>query len=617
MNKRWFYLWLLFATMSVVQAELVISETRLAEAPDDRLCEDATSNHMAWVVKRGDKVAVVVDGQEGQAFDAIAARVHAKGKIDADTPAVVRHAVEKQEVTSAFMPDVVTIERLLFSPYKGGRPWAYQGRKGSQWYVVVDGKLGRPFDKVGYGVYFRSGKCIVYEGCRGGQWYIVADGEMSQPYDKLGWVRLSRQKERLYFIGTKGESQYFVIDGVEGPGFDSISSITLSPDEEHVVYIGKNRKGHNGRSPEWNYALVLNGEVVASYDWIGSIEFSPNSKRLAYGARKGEHSFVIVDGQKGPDYDCISWSKREQGYGQFSGNSEHYAYCAAEGETAFIIVDGQIVDQFKSALDGLHVQLSPDAQYHIYPRIIEPNETGCYVINGEWGPECEGFGEVIFSEDGSRWAYVGTRGTKTFVVSDAQVRDCFEDEEKDSFRTIQYSLMFSPKGRHLVYITKTQDSNSELVIDAQRIGTVKSPPYYSPNGQRLAYVIHMGGHNAMIVDGELGPMGSTFNMCNFSPDSQHVGYSFSRDDYKYVVLDGMLGTAFDELPVTPNVLYSEDSRYSLYWGKRDLQYYVVVNGQPGPAYDRIFKRWPFHKNGDVCYLGIRDDVLYRVTVQEQ
>ena len=56
--------------------------------------------------------------------------------------------------------------------------------------------------------------------------------------------------------------------------------------------------------------VVVDGEEGRQYDSISynSLIFSPDSKRVAYGAKMGEKCFVVVDGDEGRQYKLFKFS---------------------------------------------------------------------------------------------------------------------------------------------------------------------------------------------------------------------------------------------------------------------------------------------------------------------
>jgi hypothetical protein len=83
--------------------------------------------------------------------------------------------------------------------------------------------------------------------------------------------------------------------------------------------------------------VVVDGKEGKEYDGIGvgTLTFSPDSKHIAYVAKRGDKVFVVVDGKEGKEYDGIL-----EGTLTFSPNSKHVAYVAGRGKKWFVVVDG-------------------------------------------------------------------------------------------------------------------------------------------------------------------------------------------------------------------------------------------------------------------------------------
>ena len=117
-----------------------------------------------------------------------------------------------------------------------------------------------------------------------------------------------------------------------GYGLGYGSSVVFSPDSRRVAYVA-----HSGRMKR----IVVDGKAddVEMDFLVGGMEFSDDSKRLAYGGRRlnelsRDKYFRVVDGQKGADYDAI-------GYFGFSHDGKHIAFTAKSGNKMVIVVDGQ------------------------------------------------------------------------------------------------------------------------------------------------------------------------------------------------------------------------------------------------------------------------------------
>jgi len=96
------------------------------------------------------------------------------------------------------------------------------------------------------------------------------------------------------------------------------------------------------------------------YDAIGPPFFSPDSKRLAYGAKTGDKLFVVLDGKEEKQYDGILG-----GTPVFSPDSKRVAYGAKTGDKLFMVVDGKEEKQYDGILGGTPV-FSPDSKRLAY-----------------------------------------------------------------------------------------------------------------------------------------------------------------------------------------------------------------------------------------------------------
>jgi len=93
--------------------------------------------------------------------------------------------------------------------------------------------------------------------------------------------------------------------------------------------------------------VVVDGHEQKQYGRLlkGSIRFSPDSQRLAYGAATKSWDFAVVDGQEQKQYDLIP------GGFVFSPDSRRFAYVARNiqmNRRHFVVVDGEEGSQYES-----------------------------------------------------------------------------------------------------------------------------------------------------------------------------------------------------------------------------------------------------------------------------
>jgi len=109
---------------------------------------------------------------------------------------------------------------------------------------------------------------------------------------------------------------------------------------------------------------VTDGTDGPEHDRIGqgSVVFSPDSKRLAYIARRGRDpfvQFVVVDGVPGKPYDGIVGSGLA-----FSPDSKHVVYGTGRGGKGFVVVDGHECREYDGFLRGAYFVFDSPTSFH-------------------------------------------------------------------------------------------------------------------------------------------------------------------------------------------------------------------------------------------------------------
>jgi hypothetical protein len=257
--------------------------------------------------------------------------------------------------------DWVALQGPQFSP--NGRRFSYAVNDlgtGNSWFCVIDGQRGKAFDALGVSFVFSpDGKRFAYAAKQGQQWFLVVDGEPEVPIEGImdHSLAFSPDSRRLgYAVAKQDRRAYLVVDGRAGPvrdgigaslppgiaanrasmqtayGLGSASTVLFSPDSRRIAYLA-----HFGRMKR----VIVDGkpEDVEMEYLQGGMVFSDDSKRLAYGGRRLNESFIdkfflVVDGKKGADYDAL-------GYFGFSHDGKHSAFTAKRGNKMVVVVDGQ------------------------------------------------------------------------------------------------------------------------------------------------------------------------------------------------------------------------------------------------------------------------------------
>ena len=331
----------------------VICGPPLAFSPD--------GTRLAYLAALGGKWFVVVDGREGKHYD-----------------------------------NVVMPERV-FSP--DGKRTAYWGRVGDKWHGVVDGKEGKPHDGPGIAamaenyqlailatgslVFSPDSRRFAYvaqEGDEELEFALVVDGQEWSRYDyvdTLGPVFSPDSTTIAYIVRSQGNEfkESVVVDKQRGTPYEGVLAPVFSPDSGRIAY-----PAYDGTK----WFVVLDGQEGKRYDYVGTpyssgrsaaglvgfrrLIFSPDSKRLAYGAQVGDKWLVVVDGEEGKQYDEIGMCGLV-----FSPDSRAVAYAARAGKEWFVVV-GDRESKHYSEMPGPIVFESPEKL-----RYVVEDDTICRV----------------------------------------------------------------------------------------------------------------------------------------------------------------------------------------------------------------------------------------------
>jgi 4-hydroxybenzoate polyprenyltransferase len=242
----------------------------------------------------------------------------------------------RREETSGNETDLVS--GFAFSP--DGRSCSYSYAEASKHYVMVNGTRQGPYEDVVRDIiYSRDGCTVAYPAMADGALFAVRNGVKNEiavedvprgpfffspdatrmaymtsdidatyvaadgkPADRMrfdtsvyiGPIAFSSDSRRMAYVVCDYTMMQVVVDGQKGEAFDYSESVQIqirfSPDSRHVAYVAY-RKGRG-------YFVVVNGAVGEVQDWIATdtLVFSPDSRKLAYGARKGrELWWKVID----------------------------------------------------------------------------------------------------------------------------------------------------------------------------------------------------------------------------------------------------------------------------------------------------------------------------------
>ncbi len=235
--------------------------------------------HVAYTALDGDKVVLIVDGQEIEKIP---------------TKKVIRKGLDGKNVETLDGG----IGDLLYSPTGDRLAYQVSPMAGDSWYVV-DGKPLPAFPVMApIGKFSSDGKHFAFLGVKRPNTMTYLDGkEVSRgdaPPEDAGYTQdsifFSPDGTRLGVVGWKGNKFAVAVNGVEGKPYDDMTRPLFSPDGKHLGFLG----GIKGKG----IVAVVDGQEGKFYEDcnLPGLVFSPDSQHSAFGALANGKWRVVVDG---------------------------------------------------------------------------------------------------------------------------------------------------------------------------------------------------------------------------------------------------------------------------------------------------------------------------------
>jgi Tol biopolymer transport system component len=227
---------------------------------------------------------------------------------------------------------------------RDGTRLAFSALVDKKWCAVLDGKPQPAYDNLGPLAFSPDGKRVAYAAVEKGTekdkqketWRVVVDGKPSRPYDGIDQIKFSPNGQVLAYVVAKDSMEAVIAEpllpaGVgPAPPADKKSEAAVGP-----ALPAAKPAARDDRTRPAQPALRAEGEDEPRFfDRIGggTLVFSPSGRRLAYIARSGRWSFVVVDGNRKPRYDLV-------GYVTFTPDGRYPVYAAMKGKKTFTVVE--------------------------------------------------------------------------------------------------------------------------------------------------------------------------------------------------------------------------------------------------------------------------------------
>ena len=260
----------------------------------------ADSKHVVYVARRERRLILIVDGNEVKAYRG-PSRFDWAGKCNV-----------------SLSPDLKHVAWLRYS--------------NGDVQVFLDGIAGAKYKEEVRELQFSpDSQRLAYAGKVGEDgWRVVVDGEAGPVYRIVQNIVFSPDSKRVGYYAWEKDGYRAVVNGVEKPAcrWAEDTPVLFSPDSARLAYVNSRsiravtRWEQEHCEKQW---VVVDGRSGREYDRVGRPVFSPDSKHVAYAARKNDKEMcVVVDGREGPRRPLIVRTP------VFSPNSYHLAWVAAD-----------------------------------------------------------------------------------------------------------------------------------------------------------------------------------------------------------------------------------------------------------------------------------------------
>ncbi len=545
---------------------------------------------VAAVVPKGSRERVVVDGVEGPVFEEV---------VNLNASAFTGRggsALPAGQVQAPIGRTPNNILRVLFSA--DGKRFAYVGRNGSEFAVMLDG------------------------------------AELSRgTYHNLHSIAFSPEGAHLMvtFRNLENTQMRVEVDGKAGPWAATINESVFSADGAHYAY--------DGQQPDATLApwSVVDGRQVKHLGQL--VGFTPTGALLSRLAVPEAGELLLANGKQ------IAHAQ-SFGYLAFAPVGDRLIVAATPllgrppvAKPAVLTVDGKVVEGTEN-VNVLGSWFSPDGKrWAVLCQRFTPRMESFMIVDGKREPSYQNISGAAphppsFSPDSSKFLYLAQASNgQTFVVVNG--------EESDGVQAIATAPTWSPTGSRLAW-GGTVQGKAMFWLDGKEVALPRgaqpgSTFLFSPNGARTFWSCGPAHDLSLIVDGVALPEVSGLAFAGaeaidgnsaalrFSPDGRHYAY-MARDPKQPtrqgMWVDGKLITEFTQ-PQGNRVTFTPDSRH-VYWavmGVRDgaSVYRVFADGIEVLAYttsmlDTTRAAWEMGADGTLTLLGLSGGSLERYRI---
>ncbi len=384
----------------------------------------------------------------------------------------------------------------------------------------------------------QSLKSVAYPVKRDNKVSISVNGKVQEAlYDCISTVTFLPNTEKVAFLASRDgcKNLFWVVDGKEYSKFLSSKSRAFAYSKvlNQFIYVGT----ENGKE------FVVTGDEPQKkrYDRIDFIAFLPDQKGIVFKAKEKENEFLVVNEKEQKKYKMVRDIR-------FSESSDIY-YLATDGSTEFLVINGKEQQKFSGGVyyyciskdskkimtianDKKNIVATADKKIFKFPLMKNSRPLYC-----RFAPNSQDF---------------------AFIAPDSENAD-----------------------RTAIYINGSKTGSYEEIIWSSNQNSVA----FSPDSAKFAYVVKEGKKESLFINDKKVATHDKFYKIIFSPDSEHILYSYQDKDEQIGFSLGLDAQTFrsipsiSESPEGPQFLFDGTDRVRYIYEDNNGFYFVeeIVN----------------------------------------
>jgi Tol biopolymer transport system component len=254
-------------------------------------------SRLAYKAQRGKKWFMVVDGKREEGFDLLFGPAFTPDSRHVEYSAengkdwlLIRDGKRVTDNHPAIIAQAVSPD---------GAHYAYACvDQSKRWSVFVDGAPVGSFDFAYAPTFSKDGKRVAYLAHEGDDQFIIVDGHRGASFEHVGAPIFDADGKDPIYVAGSGKKRFVVWGATRGEEFDAIVTsdwnaicpLLRSPKSSMVAYRARVGGEYDSQNQEYvgaQWFVVVGDRKLGPFDQVWDPKFSPDGKKVAFGALKG------------------------------------------------------------------------------------------------------------------------------------------------------------------------------------------------------------------------------------------------------------------------------------------------------------------------------------------